>query len=614
MKFFLTISLIIFNCVFVIAQKPAISKNTDVIFNNFKERFVLSLWKQYPSWASSQGFHKYDSQLTIPNDENRNQSILFCKKYLDSLEKIDVNQLSDNNKTDYKMMVSQLESTKWYTQIFRAHEWNPSNYNVCGDFAEMLANNYAPLEERLRNFYLKMINVKAYYETAKVNLKNPTKEHTKLAIDQNLGGISTFGEDLQEALKKSTIKDEEKLKIIQKAKEITTTINEYVSFLQNFKNETPRSFRIGKELYSKKFELDIESSFTASEIFDRAMQHKNELHAQMYSITQKLWSTYMKAEVMPTDKLVAIKKMIDILSLKHTDAQSFQAEIERQIPTLVDFVKEKNLLYLDPAKPLVVRKEPAYMAGVAGASISAPGPYDKNGNTYYNVGSISNWDKEKAESYLREYNYYILQILNIHEAIPGHYAQLIYANQSPSIIKTIFGNGAMIEGWAVYTEKMMLENGYGKAVKIEAAQQAERIVEEETNMIGVVAITKNTNIKMEESSPEMWLMYSKWNLRSTCNTILDYNVHVNNLSKEAAIKFLTEEAFQQQAEAEGKWKRVSVTQVQLASYFTGYTEIMELRERLKKKQGATFNLKAFHEKFLSYGSAPVKYISELMLK
>jgi uncharacterized protein (DUF885 family) len=225
-----------------------------------------------------------------------------------------------------------------------------------------------------------------------------------------------------------------------------------------------------------------------------------------------------------------------------------------------------------------VRKEPDYMAGVAGASISAPGPYDKNGNTYYNVGSLSGWDAAKAESYLREYNHYILQILNIHEAIPGHYTQLVYANQSPSLIKSLFGSSSMIEGWAVYTERMMLEEGYGN------------------------------------NEPEMWLMYYKWNLRSTCNTILDYSVHAGNMTKEEAMTLLVHEAFQQQAEAEGKWKRVSVTQVQLCCYFTGYTEIYDLRNELKAKQGKDFSLKAFHEKFLSYGSAPVKYIRELMLK
>jgi uncharacterized protein (DUF885 family) len=286
----------------------------------------------------------------------------------------------------------------------------------------------------------------------------------------------------------------------------------------------------------------------------------------------------------PSDSLRLIRQVIDKVSLKHAQPDSFRETIEAQLPVLVNFVKEKNLIYLDPSKPLVVRKEPGYMAGVAGASISAPGPYDKNGNTYYNVGSLEGWSKEKAESYLREYNHYTLQILNIHEAIPGHYTQLIYSNQSPSIIKSILGNSTMIEGWAVYTELMMLENGYG-------------------------APAGST-----EPEPEMWLMYYKWNLRSSCNTILDYNVHVNNMSKEEAMHLLVDEAFQQQAEAEGKWRRVNVTQVQLCCYFTGFTEIYEFREELKKKMGDKFNLKEFHEKFLSYGSAPVKYIKEMMLK
>jgi uncharacterized protein (DUF885 family) len=135
----------------------------------------------------------------------------------------------------------------------------------------------------------------------------------------------------------------------------------------------------------------------------------------------------------------------------------------------------------------------------------------------------------------------------------------------------------MIEGWAVYTEQMMLENGYGN------------------------------------NEPEMWLMWYKWHLRTVCNTILDYSVHSGNMSKEEALHLLTKEAFQQQAEAEGKWKRVSVTSVQLTSYFSGYKAIYDLREEIKKKEGKNFNLRVFNEKFLSYGSAPVKYISELML-
>ncbi|MES2565683.1 MAG: DUF885 domain-containing protein [Bacteroidota bacterium] len=569
---------VLFSCGGDKEKTEGLSKNQDTTFDAFKERFVLHLWELYPGWASSQGYHKFDSVLTIPNQEQRNRELDFCKANLDSLKAFDLNALSDNNKTDYYMIEGQLKSAQWYITDYKSYEWNPSDYNVCGSFAEMLANNYDSLDTRLRNFYLRMKNVKAYYETAKQQIKSPTTEHTQLAIDQNLGGASTFDADLNDALLKSHLKAEEKEQVSSRAKEAIGAINDYVKFLKELKNETPRSFRLGKELYAKKFEHDIQSGYTANEIYQKALEHKKELHAQMFTLTNTLWPLHMKGKIIPKDTLLAIKQMIDVLSVKHVQADSFQTEIERQIPRLVKFIQEKDLIYLDPLKPLVVRKEPAYMAGVAGASISSPGPYDKNGNTYYNVGSFSGWSKEQIESYLREYNHYILQILNIHEAIPGHYTQLIYSNQSPSIIKAIFGNGAMVEGWAVYTERMMLENGYGN------------------------------------DEDEMWLMYYKWNLRSTCNTILDYGVHVNNLSKEDAMHLLVDEAFQQKAEAEGKWKRVSVTQVQLCSYFTGYSEIYDLREELKKKEGDKFNLKQFHEKFLSYGSAPVKYIKELMSK
>jgi uncharacterized protein (DUF885 family) len=253
--------------------------------------------------------------------------------------------------------------------------------------------------------------------------------------------------------------------------------------------------------------------------------------------------------------------------------------VREQIPTLVKFVNEKKLLTQDPSKPLVVRETPPYMRGSgAGASVSAPGPYDKAANTYYNVDPLTDWKPEQAESYLREYNQYTLQILNIHEAIPGHYTQLVYANQSPSLIKAVLGNGAMIEGWAVYSERMMLENGYGN------------------------------------NSDEIWLMWDKWNMRVTLNTILDHLVHVGNISEKDAVALLVREGFQEQAEATNKWRRATLSQVQLSSYFTGYTEIYDLREELKKQQSQDFDLKAFHEQFLSYGSAPVQYIRLMMLK
>jgi uncharacterized protein (DUF885 family) len=482
------------------------------------------------------------------------------------------------------MIENQLNSTIWSINEMKSWEWNPSEYNVCGSFSELLNGNYAPLNQRMNDLFLKMKNVTEFYEAAKANIKNPTPEHTQLAIDQNLGGVSIFETEFIDSIQKINVSEAQKKSMIDASKAAAKAVLAYAEWLKKLDNKTPRSFRLGAALYSKKFDFDIQSSYTADEIYQKAIDHKKELHQKMFELSNQLWSKYMGTSMKPTDTLKLIRQVIDKISLTHTTPDSFQTTIEHQMPELVKFINEKNLIYIDPSKPLVVRKEPAYMAGVAGASISAPGPYDKNGNTYYNVGSMKGWDKEKAESYLREYNKYILQILDIHEAIPGHYTQLVYSNQSPSIIKALFGNNAMIEGWAVYGERMMLESGYGEDPSLHSGQ----------------------------ASPEMWLMYYKWNLRSTCNTILDNSVHSRNMSKEEAMHLLMDEAFQQKTEAEGKWRRVSVTQVQLCCYFTGFTEIYEFRESLKKKQGDKFDLKKFHEKFLSYGSAPVKYIKALM--
>lgn len=546
-------------------------------FIGYESHFLEALWKNNPDWATQTGYHKYDSLLIVPDAGSRQKQVDFAKKQLDSLGKFDLNVLPDASKMDYHLIENQMQEIQWAMQQEKRYEWDPSAYNVIGTFAYILNEKYEPLDKRLRSFYQKMEKVPVYYKEAEKQIKDPVAELTSLAIDQHTGGVSVFESDFADSLKKTAIPQAEKQKMLDRAKLAADAIKAYAAWLKGLKNDHPRSFRLGKDLYADKFKFDIQASATPQQMYNAAMERKKYLHREMAKYSKQLWPKYFGTRSMPSDTLELIGKMIDTLSAKHVSPDEFQSAIEKQIPKLTAFVKDKNLLFIDPGKPLVVRKEPAYMAGVAGASVSSPGPYDKGGNTYFNVGSLSGWPAAKAESYLREYNQYILQILCIHEAIPGHYTQLVYANKSPSLIKSVLGNGAMIEGWAVYTEQMMLENGYGN------------------------------------NEPEMWLMWYKWNLRSVCNTLLDISVHTGTMTKEQAIKMLTREAFQQQAEAEGKWKRVSVSSVQLTSYYTGYKEIIDLREAWKKKMGDKYKLKDFNEKFLSYGSAPVKYIKELML-
>ncbi|WP_028763871.1 DUF885 domain-containing protein [Shewanella colwelliana] len=549
-------------------------------FTHFSEQFIEAFWQEAPTWALYSGYHKYDGVLKVPNSASRTDSLAFINGQLAQLKQFDLQSLSPKDLIDYRLIENLLERDRWEIETFKSWQWDPSSYNVAGGFAQLINEEFAPLDDRLRSFLARMENVPAYYVAARENISNPTLEHTQLAVMQNQGAFSVFSDQLLEMVDKSGLSKEEKALFNTRFELATTSIKQHIEWLSSLESKLEtdgaRSFRIGEALYEQKFAFDIQSGMTAKQLYEKAVADKNRVQREMAKITTSLWSKYFSSP-MPSDANLATRQLIDKLSTKHVKRQDFVDEVRAQIPELVKFVNEKQLVTLDPTKPLVVRETPEYMRGFAGASISAPGPYEKSSNTYYNVTPLDGMSEESAESYLREYNHWILQVLNIHEAIPGHYTQLVYSNESPSLIKSLFGNGAMVEGWAVYTERMMLEEGYGNF------------------------------------EPEMWLMYYKWNLRVIANTILDYSIQVNGMTEDEAIKLMTEEAFQQRAEAEGKWRRATLSQVQLTSYYAGYREIYDFREELKVKEGDKFDLRNFHESFLSYGSAPVKHIRTLMM-
>ena len=560
----------------------AVSDDANKSFTDWKENvFMDSMWYTSPVAASVQGYHKYDAQMNVPDSTDTKLTLGFADYVEGKMKSFSYDALSDLNKTDYKLIENNVTSTRFYLNEFKEYEWNPAMYNVGDAIDYVINNNPAPLEEKLKNLTSRLSRVPAYYAAAEHNINKPTKEHTRLAIAQGDGLNTFFDSVFPDSLKASKLTDAEKEAFNKSAKAAKEAIQGYTKWLtelqKGFTADNTRSFAIGKDLYAKKFKSDIQCGISSDEMYQKAQARKAAIHNEMYQLTQQLWPSYLKGKEMPKDTLLAIRQLIDKLSEKHCNRDSFMSTIEHQMPELVAFINDKKLITLDPTKPLKVRKTPEYMAGVAGASINNPGPYDKNGNTYYNVTPLTGYTPEKAESYLREYNEYVLQILNIHEAIPGHYVQLVYANKSPSIIKAVFGNGAMIEGWACYVERMMIEAGYHKSAEIQ-------------------------------------LFYDKWNLREACNFLLDYNIQANGWSESQVMDLLVKEGFQQSAEAHEKYKRATLSQVQLASYFSGQTEIFELRDEIKKKLGDKFDLKAFHEQFLSYGSAPVKEIRTLMLK
>ena len=219
-----------------------------------------------------------------------------------------------------------------------------------------------------------------------------------------------------------------------------------------------------------------------------------------------------------------------------------------------EFKRGNSIAYLEPAPPLDARAASYY-------AISPP---------------TADWPAEKAESFMREYNQYMLPILTIHEAYPGHYVQLEYSNRHPSLIRKVLQSGVFAEGWAVYTEQVMLDEGYGQG-----------------------------DLKLR-------LNQLKWYLRTVCNAILDYRMHCTGMTDQEAIEFLVRRAFQSEAEAILKVIRAKQSSCQLSTYFVGRMAFQRLRRRVQTTMGDNFELGRFHEACLAHGTLPVKYLPELV--
>lgn len=555
-------------------------KNTQSVppeqIHSIKKSFLKDYWKWYPERAVRAGLYEYDGTLTVFDGFDRSVIRGFLYNYADSLDMLDPSLLDVYDKTDYLLLKNQIHSELWNLDTFKNWQWNAANYNIGPSIGQTLSGNHGNLEERMSIISQKLTNTASYYQVALENLQKPSKEHIIWAILQNEGTIETFKTKLMDSLNQL----EGWEKSVETKNRIDSSIAVISGYIENLReiaeNGETSSFRLGKEHYASKFKYDLSSAYSPDELYEIALTEKDEAITEILRLTQQLWPKYFD-ESLSSLNMQTVKKLIDRLSAEHVSPEDFMEAIDMQLDTLTAFVNNNNLITLDPDKPLKIREMPAYLQGISLVNIQSPGPFEKNTETFYNVNDLSKLPEEEAESWLREYNNYMIQILNIHEAIPGHYTQFMYANETSSLIKRLFGSNTMVEGWACYAERMMLDNGYGN------------------------------------DSPELWLMYYKWYLRIICNTIIDIRIHTGDMQKEEVIKLLTEEALQETAEAENKWLRAVRSQVQLCSYFSGLTEILDLKNEIAGLEEENFDLKDFHENFLSYGNSPVKHIRELML-
>jgi uncharacterized protein (DUF885 family) len=345
----------------------------------------------------------------------------------------------------------------------------------------------------------------------------------------------------------------------------------------------PRSdgdFRLGAEKYRKKLRFALASDLPMEEIMKRAQADLQQTQAAIYETALPLYKKYFPNADAATiaDKHKVTAAVLDKLAEQHPDDATVVGYAQKVLTEATGFVKQHNLVAV-PTVPLDVIAMPEFKRGVAIAYCDSPGPLDKDGKTFFAVAPTpKDWSKERKDSFFREYNNYMIRDLTVHEAMPGHYLQLAHANEfhAPTLVRAIFRSGTFIEGWAVYCEQMMAEQGYG--------------------------------------GPEVKMEQLKMRLRATANAILDQSIHAGNMTEQQAMDLMTKEAFQQEGEAVAKWKRARLTSAQLSTYFVGATEHLDLRAAERKKLGKDFDLKKYNDQVISYGSPPVKYVHELMLQ
>ncbi|CRR39099.1 MULTISPECIES: DUF885 domain-containing protein [Stenotrophomonas] len=572
------------------ASTPAASQQAgdaavDAAFADLSKR-ALDTWMQLsPVSATQIGDHRYDSELDDLSAAGQQKTVAAYKALLGELDKIEVAKLGRENQVDAAILRNQLQSEIWNAEVLQSGKWDPQLYNGIAGSAiyGLMAREFAPLPERLKAATARMEKLPAIFAQARENLDpaRVPKIHAETVAKQNKGILSIVDTFITPHIGELPQADQQRLQAAIDG--LKKAVDEQQTWLD--KTLVPNAkgdFRIGAEKYDQKLKFALSSSLSRQEIGERARAELKRVREDMYGIAQTVLKDKPGAPEMPaqpTDEQQqkAIEAALELAYADKPARDKVVDDAKAALEQSTAFVREHDLMTL-PDAPVDIILMPEFQRGVAVAYCDSPGPLDKNLKTFYAVSPIpDDWNEKQVDSFLREYNSRMIHLLSIHEGTPGHYLEGWHSAKFPSTLRAVLRSGLFAEGWAVYTERMMQEQGY------------------------------------LNNDPLFHLVQLKFYLRTISNAILDQGVHVDNWDREKAMHLMTHDAFQQESEAAGKWVRAQLTSAQLPTYFVGAQEHFDTRKAVQEKLGDKFNLKAYHDQVLSYGAPPVRFARQLML-
>ncbi len=529
-----------------------------------------------PENATALGDHRFDSMLTDYSPAGFQSQVDTYKRYLAALAKIDASQLTAPNRVDAQILQLNLEAQIFTITELKQQNWDPLSYNtsLANSIYLLTARDFAPAATRLRNAAMRLKAIPTVIAEAKANLVNPPEIYTQTAIKQANGAIGLAKDGLEDLLKEAPAMRADIAPLQEKA---VAALTEYKAWLE--KDLLPRSkgdFRIGADLYRKNLRYALNSDLTPEQILARAEHELDTVTAQLYTTALPLYRKYFPdaGAAGEADQHKVIKAVLDRLAQDHPDNDTIVDYGRKTLQLCTSWVREHNLVTV-PDTPVELIVTPEFKRGRGVAYCDSPGALEPDGKTFVAIEPTpSDWTAARRDSFFREYNNYMMRDLMVHEAMPGHFLQLAHSNQfkAPTLVRSIFQSGSFIEGWAVYTERVMAESGFG--------------------------------------GPETRMQQLKMRLRVLCNAILDQKIHMAGMTKEQGLDLMMNRGFQEEGEAVAKWQRAQLSYTQLATYFVGAAEHDDMRAAAEKKFGAKFDLKAYHDLVLSVGSPAVKFVRQ----
>ena len=564
--------------------QAAADSSADRQFAELGTRFLDEFPAFSPVAATRLGDHRFDGELDAISAASRAREADFYRQFLQRVDEIDPAKLSRSNQVDHALLEHDLRAQLWRQEILEGWAWNPLVYTDLAGSAVygLMAREFAPLSTRLAHVADRLEKFPRLFRQIRLTLdaKRVPKIHAETAIKQNRGVLGILDNMVKPYLK--DLPQGERARLERAMATARTAVEAHQEWLESeLLPASAGDFRLGAELFDQKLAFTLQTPLTRRQIRDRAEKELRQVRDAMYQVAQGVYGQTYPLTQFPADPSDAYKQAVIRACLELAYRQTPQPErivetAKRSLELTTAFVRQKDLVSIPP-DPIDIIVMPEFQRGVSLAYCDSPGPLDVGQKTFYAVAPLpEDWTAEQVQSFLREYNLRSIHDLTIHEAMPGHFLQLAHSNRYPGKLRAVLSSGVFIEGWAVYAERMMCDEGF------------------------------------LDGDPLMRLIMLKWYLRGIANAIIDQAIHVEGMTRDEAMELMIEGTFQEEREAAAKWVRAQLTSAQLSTYFVGYQEHADLRRAAEQKWAKEFDLKTYHDKLLSFGSPPVRFARALL--